>query len=350
MCGIVGYVGSGRACPILIEGLKRLEYRGYDSAGIAIQNGSGLHVVKAAGKIRELEELLAQRRTRSGTRHRPHPLGDARRAERRQRPPAHRLRGRHRGGPQRHHRELLRRSRRRSQKEGHVFRRHRHRGARAPDREVPAARAKLEQAVGAALRSVEGTYGIAVMSRRRARQDGRRAQAAARWCVGIADGEYFLASDVSPIIEHTRQVVYLDDGEMAVLSPGRIPHRDDRERARRQGDPRGRLGSRADREGRLRPLHAEGDLRAARVGPQRDARPAASWTRDWRRLGGLNMTPERAARDPPRHHPRLRHVLARGADRRVHDRGARAHPGRGGVRLRVPLPQSDRRRGHGRCW
>src|SRR5205814_4003087 len=77
---------------------------------------------------------------------------------------------------------------------------------------------KLEQAVGTALQDVEGTYGIAVMA---SSEPGTvvGARKGSPLVVGIADGEYFLASDVAPIIEHTRQVVYLDDGEMAVLSP-----------------------------------------------------------------------------------------------------------------------------------
>src|SRR5262245_53847760 len=77
---------------------------------------------------------------------------------------------------------------------------------------------ELEHAVGAALRQVEGTFGIAVMS---ADQPGVvvGARRGSPLVVGVADGEYFLASDVAPIVEHTRQVVYLDDGEMAVLSP-----------------------------------------------------------------------------------------------------------------------------------
>src|SRR5262245_58096824 len=62
MCGIVGYVGHRTCLPILVEGLKRLEYRGYDSAGVAVQENGGLQIVKAAGKIRELERRLAPQR------------------------------------------------------------------------------------------------------------------------------------------------------------------------------------------------------------------------------------------------------------------------------------------------
>src|SRR5204863_5431447 len=105
------------------------------------------------------------------------------------------------------------------QAEGHTFR-------TQPDTEVLAHLVgkyvsrglKLERAVGEALADVEGTYGIAVV------YDGEPgtvvgARKGSPLVVGVADGEYFLASDVAPIVEHTRQVVYLDDGEMAVLSP-----------------------------------------------------------------------------------------------------------------------------------
>ena len=163
--------------------------------------------------------------------------------------------------------------------------------------------------------------------------------------VGVGDGEYFLASDVAPIVEHTRQVVYLDDGEMAVLTPDGFHTATIAHERGRQGDPRGGVGPRPDREGRVRPLHAQGDLRAARRGAELDARPL-NIAEGLARLGGLNMTPEELRDDPAHHHPRLRHLVARRADRRVHARGARADPGRGRVRLRVPLPQPDRRRRH----
>lgn len=89
MCGIVGFTGSQAAAPLLLDGLRKLEYRGYDSAGIAVQKDGALHMIKASGHIDALAE-----KTQNGTRcrhfrHRPHPLGDARRAHRHERAPAY---------------------------------------------------------------------------------------------------------------------------------------------------------------------------------------------------------------------------------------------------------------------
>jgi glucosamine--fructose-6-phosphate aminotransferase (isomerizing) len=218
VCGIVGYAGGRECLSILVEGIKRLEYRGYDSAGVAIQQDHSLHVVKAAGKIRELESRLARERphgttgiahTRWATHGAPndlnaHPITDA----------SGRLAVVHNGIIENfaalktaleadgvHFKtetdtEVL----------AHLIAKHQARGL------------SLEQAVGAALGAVEGTYGIAVIS---ADEPGTviGARSGSPLVVGIADGEYFLASDVAPIVEHTRQVVYLDDGEMAVLTP-----------------------------------------------------------------------------------------------------------------------------------
>jgi glucosamine--fructose-6-phosphate aminotransferase (isomerizing) len=218
MCGIVGYVGQRSCLPILLEGLKRLEYRGYDSAGIAIQQNGALVVRKAAGKIRMLEERLngdapagtsGIAHTRWATHGEPndvnaHPHGDCG------------------GGLALVHNGIIENYlvlKSALEAEGHHF-------TTETDTEVLAhliekhlARGiKLEEAVGAALRQVEGTYGIAVVS---AAEPGVvvGARNGSPLVVGVSDGEYFLASDVAPIIEHTRQVVYLDDGEMAVLSP-----------------------------------------------------------------------------------------------------------------------------------
>ena len=86
MCGIVGYVGPDEALPIVLEGLRRLEYRGYDSAGVAVLDG-GLGVVKRAGKLAELEARSRRGSRSRARRHGPHALGDPRRAHRPQRPP-----------------------------------------------------------------------------------------------------------------------------------------------------------------------------------------------------------------------------------------------------------------------
>jgi glucosamine--fructose-6-phosphate aminotransferase (isomerizing) len=219
MCGIVGYVGHRSCLPILIEGLKRLEYRGYDSAGVAVQENGRLHVIKAAGKIRQLEARLgpdAPRKGVAGIAHtrwathgepndtNAHPHGD--------------LSGRvalvHNGIIENY--AVLKAA---LVQDGHRFR-------TDTDTEVLAHLIGkylqhglgLERAVGEALADVEGTYGIAVM------YEGEPgtvvgARKGSPLVVGVADGEFFLASDVAPIVEHTRQVVYLDDGEMAVLTP-----------------------------------------------------------------------------------------------------------------------------------
>ena len=104
MCGIVGAVAERNITAILLEGLKRLEYRGYDSAGVAVfTNDEKLERMRRPGKVSELEQALAKRATGRSSGHRPHPLGDSRRAVRAQCPPAFLRRpGR---GAQRHHRK-----------------------------------------------------------------------------------------------------------------------------------------------------------------------------------------------------------------------------------------------------
>ena len=219
MCGIVGYVGHREALSILMEGLKRLEYRGYDSAGVAVHGeGGALQVVKAAGKLRQLEARLKDHpvkgrcgmgHTRWATHGEPndinaHPHTDE----------AKQVAVVHNGIIENYatlKSALI--------AEGHVF-------ATETDTEVLAhliekylkRGLKLERAVGAALHDVEGTYGLVVMC---ASEPGVLvgARNGSPLVVGIADGEYYLASDVAAVIEHTRQVIYLDDGEMAVLTP-----------------------------------------------------------------------------------------------------------------------------------
>jgi glucosamine--fructose-6-phosphate aminotransferase (isomerizing) len=218
MCGIVGYVGQKECIPILMEGLKRLEYRGYDSAGVAVQSNGHLRVIKAAGKIRQLESRLAKdnppgtsgiAHTRWATHGEPndknaHPHVDE----------SGKVALVHNGIIENY--SVLKSA---LEAEGHHFH-------TDTDTEVLTHLVgkylkrgiKLERAVGRALADVEGTYGIAVMCEQ---EPGTivGARKGSPLVVGIGDGEYFLGSDVAPIVEHTRQVVYLDDGEMAVLSP-----------------------------------------------------------------------------------------------------------------------------------
>jgi glutamine---fructose-6-phosphate transaminase (isomerizing) len=219
MCGIVGYIGPQESVPILLEGLRRLEYRGYDSAGVAILNGGGLHVEKAAGKIGILEQqvlashptgTLGIAHTRWATHGAPTTLN------------AHPHTDCH-GHIAVVHNGIIENYatiKRKLEQEGHRF-------ATETDTEVIAHlvekyfEGNLERAVSAALKHLTGTYGIAVIS---SDDPGKivGARHGSPLVVGVSDSEYILASDVSAIIRHTNQVVYLDDEEMVVLTPAGI--------------------------------------------------------------------------------------------------------------------------------
>jgi glucosamine--fructose-6-phosphate aminotransferase (isomerizing) len=215
MCGIVGYVGPKQASPILIEGLRRMEYRGYDSAGVAVINGDGIKVRKTAGKLAALVANL-ENETPQGTIGVGHTRWATHGAP--TTPNAHphldqsgKIAVIHNGIIE--NASVIRQA---LEKRGHVFK-------SETDTEVLAHLigvyygGNLERAVEQALWDVEGAYGIAVIS-----ADEPNTLIAARngspLLVGVGDGEYFVASDASAILEHTRSVVYLDDGEMAVLS------------------------------------------------------------------------------------------------------------------------------------
>ncbi len=215
MCGIVGYVGPKQASPILIDGLRRMEYRGYDSAGMAVLNGAGIKVRKAAGKLSALVEKL-----RTETPHGTVGIGHTRWATHGAptTPNAHphldqsgKIAVIHNGIIE--NAAVIKKA---LERRGHTF-------SSETDTEVLAHligayyEGNLEEAVAAALWDVEGAYGIAVIS-----ADEPDVVVAARngspLLVGVGDGEYFVASDASAILEHTRSVVYLDDGEMVVLT------------------------------------------------------------------------------------------------------------------------------------
>ncbi len=219
MCGIVAYVGSKQAGPILLEGLRRLEYRGYDSAGLAILDPDGcLRIVKEAGKLRELERLLAVEM----------PLGTC--------GVAHTRWATH-GAPNATnahphwssskdialvHNGIIENAdviRRRLSTEGYEF-------TTETDTETVVhlideaflQNDTLKDAVLVALHQVQGAYGIAVVS---SRDPGKIvvARNGSPLLIGIGkNGENLAGSDASAVIQHTKDVVYLDDGDCAVLT------------------------------------------------------------------------------------------------------------------------------------
>ena len=215
MCGIVGYIGEQDACPILIDGLKRLEYRGYDSAGVAILNGNGIDVRKSVGKLKALESVLENcspkgctgvGHTRWATHGRPsdenaHPHSDC----------TGKLTVVHNGIIE-NYMEL----KERLIKEGHVFK-------SETDTEVTAHliesyyKGDLAEAVCNAAKELEGSFALVVI----AQDESDKIVAARRHSplvIGLGEGETFLASDVSAFLKHTRQVVYVDDDNLAIIS------------------------------------------------------------------------------------------------------------------------------------
>jgi glucosamine--fructose-6-phosphate aminotransferase (isomerizing) len=216
MCGIVGYIGKQQAVPVLIEGLKRLEYRGYDSAGVAVLSDSKLIVQKVAGRVSVLEEKTKREKmestigiahTRWATHGEPtdnnaHPHTDCK----------GRIAVVHNGIIENYAaiKEYL-------SEKGHKF-------STNTDTEVIAHLIEeyyenndLLRAVRIALSEVDGTYGVAIIS-----IDNPREIICARngspLVLGDGGDEYFVASDAAPIIPYTRQVVYLEDGEIARIN------------------------------------------------------------------------------------------------------------------------------------
>jgi glutamine---fructose-6-phosphate transaminase (isomerizing) len=219
MCGIVGYIGTRNCVPVILEGLRRLEYRGYDSAGIALVRNSEFFIEKKAGKVANLAAALGKYdgtlfatlgmgHTRWATHGEPsdtnaHPHLDQKKQ----------IALVHNGIVENYQAiksKLLR--------DGHTF-------LGATDTEVLAHLVgvmydecgDLTTAVRLALSQVEGTYGIVVISPK----DPSRIIAARKGSpllIGVGEGENFIASDASAIVEHTRKVVYLDDGEVADIT------------------------------------------------------------------------------------------------------------------------------------
>jgi len=215
MCGIVGYVGKSNVVPILMEGLRRLEYRGYDSAGIAVLANGKMSLEKKVGKVAVLEPLadkmnsdstIGIAHTRWATHGEPtdanaHPHTDCK----------GKIAVVHNGIIENYRplKKLL-------EDRGHRFK-------TDTDTEVLAHLIEenydgdLLEAVRFALNEVEGTYGVVVLSLENPRQLVA-ARNGSPLVVGIGDSEYVVASDVAAILRHTKQVVYLEDGELASVT------------------------------------------------------------------------------------------------------------------------------------
>ncbi|MCC6589213.1 MAG: glutamine--fructose-6-phosphate transaminase (isomerizing) [Bryobacterales bacterium] len=217
MCGIVGYIGTRSAVPIILDGLKRLEYRGYDSAGLAVLNGHGqIEIRRASGKLRNLEECLRDNpvagsygigHTRWATHGRPteenaHPHCDSK------------------GNVVVVHNGIV---------ENYLSLKHKlesqgHRFKSETDTEVIAhlierflPERSLEEAVRMAVKQLSGVFALGIVSL----SDPKKIVAARSGppvVVGLGEGEYFLASDVPAILSHTRDMIFLDDGDLAVMT------------------------------------------------------------------------------------------------------------------------------------
>ena len=216
MCGLVGYIGQREATDVILKGLKRLEYRGYDSAGVAVMNGK-LEIRKTKGKVAGLERLINEKplvgslgigHTRWATHGEPNDVN------------AHPHQSQNKRFALVHNgiienydtlkKELIRK--------GYAFQ-------SETDTEVLAhlieeihttSHCTFEQAVQYALKQVEGTYGVAILN-----HDEPDTLIVARkgspLLIGVGENEYFVASDASPVVEYTNKVIYLDDSEMAVI-------------------------------------------------------------------------------------------------------------------------------------
>jgi glutamine---fructose-6-phosphate transaminase (isomerizing) len=221
MCGIVAYIGHRQAYPIIMKGLQRLEYRGYDSAGIALMN-NGLHVYKKAGKVSELaaftkdkptEGTLGMGHTRWATHGEPNDRN------------AHPHYSESKNFAIIHNGIIENYSSIKTEltNRGHTF-------ASDTDTEVlihliedvyDNLNVELEEAVRLALSEVIGAYAIVVISKK----DPHKLIAARKGSpivLGLGKDEFFVASDATPIIEYTKNVAYLNDGEVAIISDGKL--------------------------------------------------------------------------------------------------------------------------------
>jgi glucosamine--fructose-6-phosphate aminotransferase (isomerizing) len=222
MCGIVGYIGSKQAYSIIINGLKRLEYRGYDSAGIALYDGTDIQLAKTKGKVADLEERVAQEISKKGTLGIGHTRWATHGVPNDVNSHPHCSNSGdlvliHNGIIENYaslKTELINR--------GYTFK-------SDTDTEVlvnlieeikKQENVKLGKAVQIALNQVVGAYAIALFDRKKP-DEIVVAKLGSPLAIGIGDNEFFVASDASPFIEYTNNAIYLEDEEMAILRLGR---------------------------------------------------------------------------------------------------------------------------------
>ncbi|HLL03400.1 MAG TPA: glutamine--fructose-6-phosphate transaminase (isomerizing) [Myxococcaceae bacterium] len=237
MCGIVGYVGDKESAPILVSGLKKLEYRGYDSAGVAVVNRNQLNVVRATGKLKNLENRVSQEvprgnigigHTRWATHGRP--------SDENAHPHTYKSVAVVHNGIIENHLALKEELR----AKGHVF-------SSETDTEVFAHLISdelergidLVDAVRLAIKQVKGTYALAVVTA----GDPNRivcTKDSSPMVLGLGQGQNFIASDVPALLEHTRDFVYMEEGDLAVVTAARI------DIFNRKGEPANRPTRRID--------------------------------------------------------------------------------------------------------
>ena len=324
MCGIVGYIGTRKAVPIILEGLKRLEYRGYDSAGLAVYcDDNDLAVRRASGKLRNLEDAIRLSpvdgtygigHTRWATHGRPteenaHPHRDCK------------------GNVVVVHNGIVENYlalKKALQDEGHEFK-------TETDTEVIAHlvekyfQGNLENAVRDTVKELQGVFALAVISK----LDPNKIVAARLGppvVIGLGDGEYFVASDVPAILSHTRDMFFLADGDMAVLTPEGV----------RLTDFDGRPVNRQVSHILWDPIMAEKGGYKHFMLKEIFEQPRAVRDTMLGRVGQetgrifldeMDIAPKEFRNFRPGQNRGLRHELACGAGRQIHDREAGARPG-----------------------
>ena len=343
MCGIIGYVGPRASEAAPVQGLERLEYRGYDSAGLAMLEDEGLDYMRAVGNLQNLKQAAKRQRLPVDDRARPHPLGHARRVSEQN---AHPLTGCDErkvavvlNGIVENFRELKAVAR----ETGHGFTiGDGRRGRRPPDREP--LRRQPRRGRQATYSELEGHFAFVVIHHDHPKQlVGARAPVPA--LVGVGEGEMFLASVGRGVPPRDEQVQLIEDGEVVAITPegatftsvenGSV-ERDvievdwDNEAAEKAGYETFMLKEIYEQPEAVRETIGDrvrhGELVLEGIGLDRQGDPQPAADRD----------------------PRLRHLVPRRRRRPLHDRGVGADPRRARHRERVALPQPGPLQGHAR--